>query len=512
MVEIQDAPVSSDPFALPIPTFVPRRFQPGTRAHWCGHIAFANDLIAQHRPALLVQLGTEQSDSYFGLCQCILSSSVDCVCYGVNEDHSPEATSYNQRFYSGFSHLLHSSVGEAQGYFSDDSIDLLWIGNSHTYESALRIVNAWLTKVKPGGVVLIPDTVLRRADFRVWKLWEQLQATHQETFSFHHSGGLGVLRKPGSSCRNSKLIDLLFSSNESIRDQVRCHYALYAAYLERLLETESISITSFPEPSGQAEARWVSISAVSDSGETALAKVEYGVWSELTLELGPGCLEGPLTFNATDTSCLIEIQKLQILHADTGRLLLHLATLVELKQLIPAEGGMFLPHSDSCQFFCFGPSPSLLFDPGFRFPGPVRIQLTLRVERELTPLADLLQALLQRPGTDTMHEAELEKLQDQLKVVETQSGKLAAENASAQKRTKELEYLLSQAAVQLEKYKEIASQAEWAVTMEKDRANAALRGLERCMTTVQSVEDSLSWRVTWPLRFILKTFRIGTEK
>lgn len=513
MVETFAAEIGCDAFALPIPTFVPRRYRPGTHEHWCGHMAFANDLIGQFGPAVVVQLGTGESDLYFGLCQCIVNSSVDCVSYGIEEEHAGEFISYNQRFYNGFSYLLHSPPREAQRQFSDDSIDFLWIQCSRSYEAGLRSFEAWISKVKPGGMVLIPDIVVRRPDFSIWKLWEELQAIYPETFSFHHSGGLGLLRKPGGPSHDSRMADLLFHSKESVREQVRRHYALYAAYLERLLEEEDASV-ELPalERSSEQGAAGFNLRVSSETGVEASANLEWGAWSDVNVELPAGSLGAGLTVTPAETCCLIQVKALEVFQAESGRLLLKLETLEQLKLITPGRDVMLLPHESRFLLFCFGPDPRFVIEHGLRFSGAARIRLSLRVERELSPVRDLVDALLQRPDTDTAHEAELGALQKQLGEADVWHAQAAAAKASDQKRIKELEQLVTEATAQLDGYKEKSSQFELVISREKDRANAALRGLERCMTSLQSIEDSISWRLTAPLRLILKVFRVGPGK
>ncbi len=521
MVEMENAEVLADPFALPIPTYVPRRYQTGSRCNWCGHIAFENDLIAQSRPGLLVQVGFNESDSYFGLCQSILNNSVDCVCYAVGQDSSPEDSSYNHRYYNGFSYLLNASLDEAQRQFSDNSIDVLRIEDSRTYAAARRNFESWLPKVKPGGIIILPDIVVRRADFGVWKFWEELQESCPQTFSFHHSGGLGLLRKPGGHSRNSRLVDLLFNSPETVTDQIRCHYALYAAYLETLLEDESPrrAQTAPPESRSSSDDILFRVSSVSEAGETASAKVEVGTWNEVSIDLGPRPLDASLGFSPANTICLVEIKTVEFFDLETGRVVGRLETPDDFEQLIPQGDVLVLPPAEGFQLFCFGSNPTLQFDPGLRFPGALRIQVCLRVDRELTRVAELLQRAAQPPITGVIKECELDLLQSQLaaaeqrdRQLESQCNQLTVENAAAQVLIKQLEHLLKEASQQIEKYKETASQSEWAVNREKERANAALRGLERCMTTIQAIEDSISWRLTAPLRFLLKVCRIGGAK
>jgi len=166
MVDLESE-VGGDAFLPPLPTFVPRRYQPGSLANWSGHLAFANDLIADLRPAMIVELGTHYGESYFGMCQSVLENGVDCVCYAVDhwlgEEHAgnygeevfTEVNDYNRRFYKSFSYLLRSAFDDALCQFSDDSIDILHIDGLHTYEAGRHDFESWFAKVKRGGIVLL---------------------------------------------------------------------------------------------------------------------------------------------------------------------------------------------------------------------------------------------------------------------------------------------------------------------------------------------------------------------
>ncbi len=234
--------------ALPVVPFIPRRYRPGDTGTWSGHLAFANDLIAELRPGLLVELGTHYGESYFGFCQSIAEHRLTCVCYAVDhwhgEPHSgfygeevfDDVCRYNGTFYKSFSYLLRTSFDEAVQQFADETIDLLHIDGLHTYEAVSHDFRTWLPKVKPGGVILLHDIAGRHADFGVWRLWKELAAEFSETFAFHHGWGLGVLRKPGGSIEHQAL-RLLFDAPPAIQERVRHYYSMYASQLEAMLRS-----------------------------------------------------------------------------------------------------------------------------------------------------------------------------------------------------------------------------------------------------------------------------------
>jgi hypothetical protein len=222
---------------LPLPAFIPHYLSPEIPGAWFGHLAFAHDLLAALKPALLVELGTASGDSYFGFCQSIVEQGLDCVCYGVlaSDDESSRLKSYNAIHYEAFSHLL--SHNDANGRFSTNSIDLLHIC------AAADNFDDWLPQIKPGGFALIDGITNRDEGNSSWRLWEQIERAFPERFAFHHSGGLGVLRKPGGGPLASPLFLSILNGTAEAREYVRRHYVIYSGYLDRILYSSNATQT-----------------------------------------------------------------------------------------------------------------------------------------------------------------------------------------------------------------------------------------------------------------------------
>ena len=232
---------------LPLPSFVPRRYRPGNLGNWSAHLAFAYDLVGALQPKLIVELGTHWGESYFGFCQSVAEHHLDCLCYAVDhwlgdahaerygEEVYEDVRQYNDTHYKAFSYLLRTAFDDALVQFRDGSIDLLHIDGLHTYEAASHDFRTWLPKVKPGGIMLFHDIAVRHADFGIWRLWDEIKAESPETFEFHHSWGLGVLRKPGEATPRSDLLEALFHGSSSIQERVRRIYVIYGSHLENML-------------------------------------------------------------------------------------------------------------------------------------------------------------------------------------------------------------------------------------------------------------------------------------
>ena len=174
---------------------------------WAGHLPFANWIVHQTRPRVLVELGTHTGNSYFAFCQSIRELKLSSKAYAVDTWQGDDQAGFygdevfrevreHNKLYSDFSTLIRKTFDQALDSFAEKSIDLLHIDGLHTYEAVKHDFETWLPKLRPNAIVLFHDTNVHLDTFGVHKLWSELSRTY-EAVEFLHSHGLGILEIPG---------------------------------------------------------------------------------------------------------------------------------------------------------------------------------------------------------------------------------------------------------------------------------------------------------------------------
>jgi len=384
----------------PSVTFRPATFLSGAPGPWAGHLPFACDLIAALRPEVIVELGVFYGDSYFGFCQTVAETKLPCTCYGVDtwrgdtpasfyESSIYDAVSrHNDRYYLAFSYLMRTSFDEAIKQFSDQSITLLHMDGSHSYEGAQHDFEAWLPKVRPGGVVLLHDIAVRSGEYGVWRLWEELQKKFP-TFEFRNNDGLGVLWKPGGTDEKNPYLQELFSSSKDNQERIRRYYCLCAERLE-MEHTLGLSRAS---DAGHSLIQVVCARGGRYKTEERLTQIiEPGKWTNVFLRLPEGPGDRPLRIDPASRTGIIDVSSI-VMRKMGGRTVWSWNP-EESSEGFRVEGTAYrMPSADSFRILSFGNSPQIYLPelPNVPANEPLELELRLRIDIELSAVQDVSQ-------------------------------------------------------------------------------------------------------------------------
>lgn len=172
---------------------------------WVKHLPFAFFCVQVLKPKVIVELGVHTGNSFCGFAEASNLFQTNTKVYGVDtfegeihagfyDDHVyNELSAYIKENFNENISLMKMRFEEAVTYFSNESIDILHIDGLHTYEAAKSDYDLWLKKVKKNGVILFHDTIVRRDEFGVWKLWEEIKDSHHYSYEFLFGHGLGVI-------------------------------------------------------------------------------------------------------------------------------------------------------------------------------------------------------------------------------------------------------------------------------------------------------------------------------
>ncbi|MBV9155889.1 MAG: methyltransferase domain-containing protein, partial [Acidobacteriaceae bacterium] len=257
----------------------------------------------------------------------------------------------------------------------------------------------------------------------------------------------------------------------------------------------SVLIQVFPfNPTGYVEKDAVS------------ARAQVECWSTLTFDLPPGALGGPIRIDPADTPCVIEIGELQVVDPATKKTLVRLREPSELhRQLRILNWATFLSASNHCLLFCSGDDPQIEFTLEGAFEGAAQLLLLMRIELNLESVSAELKALDRRAEERVESElawirTELRASQASRNLLATQVSQLAMEKSSALRdKNEELKDLQ-------EKLECRATDKEDLVAQEKE-----MRLLQAQITAYRAaligVENSISWRITKPMRAVMSFLR-----
>ncbi len=134
------------------------------------HLPFAFWLADVLRPTTIVEIGVDDGQSYFALCQAVDRLNLPARCHGILFNHPSEDAKdedkarlerlrqiqqYNAENYVEFSKLSSRPQTEALNRFADQSIDLLVLGANQSAEALERTLELCGQKLSDRAVVLL---------------------------------------------------------------------------------------------------------------------------------------------------------------------------------------------------------------------------------------------------------------------------------------------------------------------------------------------------------------------
>lgn len=442
---------------------------------------------------MLVELGAFYGESYFGFCQAVEEKAIACTCYAVDtwqgdshggfygDDIYSDVEAYNRAHYRSFSHLMRMTFDEALPYFSDDSIDILHVDGHHSYESVRSDFELWIRKVRPGGVVLLHDICIRTTGFGVWRFWEELRASFPH-FAFAHSAGLGVVVKPGAE-RPGLFLRELLSADSDGRTRAGHYYAALAERFQLAFDSAQLRKKT-SNPLCCSVQVFYSLGQGYSEENSAVRVVQMGQKKRITFELPAGIPARPLRIDPADGAGIVEIFEISVSAADRSTVLWKwdgTGSAPPLQvggtaRLLASQGGIAVV-SDGIDPQVFLPDVG-----GPLFERPLELDMVLRITAcvdfngRLVPLGDL-------DGLGASPDLGRTFLGDEVRSMLTEL-------------TKESSRILGV----LEAVRAGALVANTEIAELRNRLDTEIL---RC----KNLEQSWSWRVTAPARFLLDRFR-----
>lgn len=351
---------------------------------WTDNLPFAYDLVALVRPRLVVELGVDRGESYFAFCQSAAENATGTRCFGVDawtgDEHVGgydettfcEVSEHNAQHYAAFSTLLRCTFDQALPRFAPASIDLLHIDGQHTEAAARHDVESWLSKLAPGGILLMHDVCVRTRGFGVWKVWHDLRGRGR-SFTFENGPGLGVWQKPPAQ-QLIQPLEQLFSGSA---DELVNYYRDKARQIHEQIADDWRTGAVRHKPIGNQTTVQVFYATPFSEEKSLLARIGHNEWRTLNFRLPPQVKVSWLRVDFVSPFTTIDIKSL-VVNSSAGELF-SARSPTSFDEMRIGGDCRREPHTEFLRLRITGIDPQLYL-PELRTDSPdVSVSLTLRV-------------------------------------------------------------------------------------------------------------------------------------
>jgi hypothetical protein len=201
------------------------------------HAAFVYDIVEALRPRLVVDVGAGAGIATAAACQSMRDHDVGGLVYGIDSWSDDDGKSENdparwadlngflRAHFRGVAYLMRMPTRDGPGHFTDGSVGILRLNVARTDGLLAPLVEAWLPKLAPGGVLVCPG-VNDEKQPTLADEWKR-EVEGRGGCTFPHGGGLGLFSAPGDggSAPATELIEFLASLDSGDREALARFYA-----------------------------------------------------------------------------------------------------------------------------------------------------------------------------------------------------------------------------------------------------------------------------------------------
>lgn len=170
------------------------------------HSPFFYWVIENLKPDTLVELGIFNGDSFYSWCKKVQLCNLPTQCFAVdNWKGDVHVGMYSEELYArfmqylekcpykSFVHVMRGTFDEAAAKFAPNSINLVHIDGTHTYEAVKHDYEMWLPRMSThNGIMMFHDSDVVINNFGVKQLMTELKPLYPH-FEFYHSFGETML-------------------------------------------------------------------------------------------------------------------------------------------------------------------------------------------------------------------------------------------------------------------------------------------------------------------------------